>query len=52
MLFGKKKSDEDQLKDDIRGLMDKYDKEEIDGATYMKDMLELSDSFQKKRRKK
>ncbi len=51
-MFGKKKrSEEDQLKDSIRGLMDKYDKEEIDGATYMKDMLGLSESFQKKRRK-
>lgn len=51
-MFGKKKSEKDQLKDSIRGLMGKYDREEIDGATYMKDMLELSDSFQKKKRKK
>ena len=51
-MFGKKKSEKDRLKDDISNLMGKYDREEIDGATYMKNMLDLSESYQKKRRKK
>ena len=51
-MFGKKKSEKDQLRDSIKGLMDKYDNEEIDGSTYMKSMLDLSESYQKKRKKK
>ena len=47
-MFGKKA----KLKGEIRGLMNQYDKEEIDGATYMKKMLDLSSSYQTKDKKK
>ena len=36
----------DELKSQIEDLMDQYDKEEIDGATYAQQMMDLTTSFQ------
>ena len=52
MLFGKRKSEKDELKDQISGLMGKYDKEEIDGATYANEMMNLSMNYKGKKGKR
>ena len=36
----------DELKSQIDELMRQYDEEEIDGATYAQEMMELTSSFQ------
>ena len=48
-LFGKK-DDKKELKSKIDKLMKQYDKEKIDGDTYMRKMMELTSSFQKKKK--
>lgn len=52
-LFGKKQKDNDreELKGKIENLMNQYDKEEIDGDTYFKKMMNLSSDYQKKKKK-
>ena len=51
MFFGKGNKEKKELKGKISNLMNQYDKEEIDGATYMKNMLDLSESYKKKKKK-
>lgn len=50
-----KKSDEEKERKELKGQIDKlmksYDKEEIDGDTYFKKMMDLTTSFQKKKNK-
>ena len=36
----------DELQNQVDELMRQYDEEEIDGATYMQEMMELTSSFQ------
>lgn len=50
-LFGKPKDERAELKGKIDKLMNDYDKEKIDGATYMKKMMDLTSSAQKKKKK-
>lgn len=51
-LFGKsKKEEKKELKGKIDKLMKSYSKEEIDGDTYMKKMMNLISSYQKKNKK-
>lgn len=52
-LFGKSKEQKErkELKGQIDKLMKDYDKEKIDGATYYKSMMDLTTSYQKKRKK-
>ena len=40
------------MKDQISGLMGKYDKEEIDGSTYMQEMLDLTTNYKEKKGKR
>ena len=49
-LFGKPKNEREELQKKISKLMDQYDKEKIDGATYMEKMLKLTQSHQKKKK--
>lgn len=51
MFFKKKNNDREELKGQIDSLMKKYDKEEIDGNTYMQKMMDLTSSYQKKHKK-
>lgn len=48
-LFGKS-NERKKLKRQIDKLMKDYDKEKIDGATYARKMMELTSSFQKKKK--
>ena len=53
-LFGKsreEKKEKKELKGQIESLMNSYDKEEIDSATYMQQMMKLTTSYQKKKKK-
>ena len=52
-LFGKSKEKKErkELKRNIEKLMKSYDKEKIDGPTYMKKMMDLTTSYQKKKRR-
>lgn len=52
MLFGKQNREKKELKKKVRGLMNQYDNEKIDSATYIKEMLDLSESYRKKKRRK
>ena len=52
MCFFRKQMEKKKLKRRIGKLMKDYDKEKIDGATYMQKMLDLSTSYQKKHKKK
>lgn len=48
-LFGKSKNEEKkELKSKIDKLMKSYSKEEIDGDTYMKKMMDLTSSYKNK----
>ncbi len=52
-LFGKSNDGEKErkkIKRQVDKLMKQYDKEKIDGATYMRKMLDLTSSVQKKRK--
>jgi len=49
-LFGKPKDDKKELKEQVNKLMNQYDKEKIDGATYARKMMDLTSSFQKKKK--
>ena len=49
-LFGKSKEERKELKGQIDKLMKSYSKEEIDGDTYFKKMMDLSTSHQKKKK--
>lgn len=51
MLFGRNK-EKKELNGQVRGLMNKYDKEQIDGPTFMKEMLDLTTSYDSKTSKK
>ena len=44
-LFRKSKDDREELKGKIDELMEEYDNEEIDGATYGQKMMDLISSF-------
>ncbi|WP_197027126.1 hypothetical protein [Butyrivibrio sp. MC2021] len=51
-LFGKKPRDErEEIKGKIEKLMSEYDKEEIDGDTYLRRMMDLTLSNSKKKKK-
>ena len=52
-LFGKSKEEKErkELKGKIEKLMKSYDNEKIDGSTYMEKMMDLTTSYQKKRKK-
>lgn len=52
-LFGKSKEgkEREELKEQIDELMKSYSKEEIDGDTYFKKMMDLSTSHQKKKKR-
>ena len=49
-LFGKSNEEKErkELKGQIDKLMNEYDKEEIDGETYLKKMMDLATSKQEK----
>ena len=51
-LFRKSKAEKErkEIKKDIEKLMKSYDKEEIDGDTYFKKMMDLTTSHQKKKK--
>ncbi len=49
-LFGKPKDDRKEIKAQISKLMKQYDKEQIDGPTYSKKMIDLVLSHQKKKK--
>jgi len=51
-LFGKTKEEKErkELKGQIDKLMKSYSKEEIDGDTYFKKMMDLTTSHQKKKK--
>lgn len=48
-LFGKT-SERKKIKRQVDKLMKDYDKEKIDGATYARKMMEVTSSFQKKKK--
>ena len=52
-LFGKSKEEKERkkLKGQIDKLMKSYSKEEIDGDTYFKKMMDLTTSHQKKKKR-
>lgn len=52
-LFGKSKKENErkELKSQVDKLMKSYSKEKIDGDTYMKKMMDLTSSYQKKNKK-
>ncbi|SHN53911.1 hypothetical protein SAMN02745247_01113 [Butyrivibrio hungatei DSM 14810] len=50
-LFGKKEDRREKIKSNVEKLMSAYDKEEIDGPTYMKKMMELSSKYKDKKKK-
>lgn len=49
-LFGKSKDSRKDVKRQVDKLMKQYDKEKIDGATYLKKMMDLASSAQKKKK--
>ncbi len=49
-LFGKPKDERKELKGKIDKLMNDYDKRKIDGPTYTKKMMDLTSSYQKKKK--
>lgn len=51
-LFGKSKEDKErkELKGQVDKLMKSYDKGKIDGDTYLKSMMDLTTSHQKKKK--
>ena len=54
-LFGKTSDEEKErkrVKNQVEKLMKAYDKEEIDGPTYMKQMLDFTTSYSKKKKKR
>ena len=52
MELFRNKEDEKKLKISIKKLMKEYEKEEIDGLTYMQKMMDLTTSYQKKHKMK
>lgn len=50
-LFGKPKDERAELKSKIDKLMNDYDKEKIDGATFARKMMDVTSSAQKKKKK-
>lgn len=52
-LFGKSKEEKErkELKSQVDKLMNSYKKEEIDGETYYKKMMDLTTSHQNKKKK-
>ncbi|MBO5623405.1 MAG: hypothetical protein J5959_17450 [Butyrivibrio sp.] len=52
-LFGKSKEDKkrDEIKGKVESLMNQYDKEEIDGPTYIEKMMALGEHYSKKKKK-
>ena len=50
-LFGKSKDGRKEVKRQVDKLMKQYDKEKIDGATYIQKMMDLTSSIQKKKKK-
>ncbi len=56
-LFGRSKAnreedeDREELRNGILDAMNEYGDEEIDGPTYVQKILELGESYQKKRKK-
>ena len=49
-LFGKAKNERKELKGKIEKMMDAYDKEKIDGATYFQKMMNLTYGNSKKKK--
>ena len=51
-LFGKSKENKErkEIKSQVDKLMKAYDKEKIDGDTYIKKMMDLTTSHQKKKK--
>lgn len=50
-LFGNsKKKERKKLKSKVDKLMKSYSKEKIDGDTYLKKMMDLTSSYQKKKK--
>lgn len=51
-LFGnsKKQNERKKLKSKVDRLMKSYSKEKIDGDTYLKKMMDLTSSYQKKKK--
>ena len=49
-LFGKPKNERKELKKNIDNLMNDYGKRKIDGPTYAKKMMDLTSSYQKKKK--
>lgn len=51
-LFGKSKEEKerDELKSQVDKLMQSYDDEEIDGATYIEKMMDLTTSHKKNKK--
>ena len=50
-LFGKPKDERKELKSKVDRLMKQYSKKKIDGPTYARKMMDLTSSFQKKKKK-
>lgn len=52
-LFGRSKEEKErkELKGKIEKLMKSYGDEKIDGPTYMKKMMDLTTSYQKKKKR-
>ena len=49
-LFGKSKDERKELKSQVDKLMKQYSKEKIDGPTYARKMMDLTSSYQKKKK--
>lgn len=51
-LFRKsnEEKEREEIKSQVEKLMSKYDKEEIDGPTYIQNMMDLAASHKKKKR--
>ena len=49
-MFGKEKDERKAVKREVDKLMRDYDKEKIDGQTYMSKMMDLTTSHKKKHR--
>ena len=49
--LGKPKDERKELKKQVDKLMKQYSKKKIDGSTYSRKMMELTSSYQKKKKK-
>lgn len=51
-LFGKQKDERKELKGKIDKLMKDYDKEKIDGPTYVQKMMDLNNEYNPRKKNK